>query len=476
MTRGGIAALVCFALAMPPSTVIAQTSVSGSIVGTVTNAQGQAVPNTSIEVIGPPVAGRRRALSADNGFYRLADLPPGVYALTATRDGFGPVVHSHVIVRASLTLAMDLTLDVAPVEVKLDVVATEPLLDTKSASQAMNISGEVQGRLPLSSRRDWADFLLVTPGVVSNDAGFYYAHGSSFESHVIQLDGVDLAAARQNFNGYINLSPDTTEDVHVKATGIDPSAPLGAGLVISMVSRSGADRFSGAEGLSVRPHAWNANNNPGGTTSATDAVHLDLSFGGPIQRRQWWFFSSYRYEKVRQDISRTPEQLATLAALSPGFEPFSSDSSARIPFVKITGQIAQATSSSAFIMPIGGPAFSLGRMTQPAHEHAARRPRRGGWPDVSLGLAVDACGGVLQQQGRRKRGTRLGSSACRAPVHRAVGGLAVRHGSHCVSREHEQRGRGPLAPLDGVGGCHLLPLRLARRPRDRHRDHRAAPS
>ena len=124
------------------------------------------------------------------------------------------------------------------------------MLESSSAVQAINIDGEFQRDLPLTSRRDWADSLGLAPGVVStqNGAGkvFYYLHGADFSSLVMQVDGADVASTLQNTNGYINLSTEAIQDVQIKTGAVDASTPIGTGAVLSVVTQSGTNHLKGA--------------------------------------------------------------------------------------------------------------------------------------------------------------------------------------------------------------------------------------
>ena len=139
------------------------------------------------------------------------------------------------------------------------------------------------------------------PGVVStqNGAGkvFYYLHGADYSSLVMQVDGADMASTLQNTNGYMNLSTESIDDVQIKTGAVDASTPIGAGAVLSIVTKSGTNRLKGAAGIVYQDQSWNANNAPGGTTSALEIAQPDVSLGGPILKSRAWFFGVYRYTK-----------------------------------------------------------------------------------------------------------------------------------------------------------------------------------
>src|SRR5262249_3800151 len=141
------------------------------------------------------------------GSYRLLDLPPAEYELTTEREGFARFVRPGIVVRAGLNLAVDVDMVLGNRTETTTVRAETPMLESSSAVQAINIAGEFQRHVPLPSRRDWADSLLLVPGVVATSNGtgkvFYYLHGADFSSLVLQIDGADMASTLQNTNVYI---------------------------------------------------------------------------------------------------------------------------------------------------------------------------------------------------------------------------------------------------------------------------------
>ena len=137
---------------------------------------------------------------------------------------------------AGLNLTVDVALSIGTLGETITVVADVPMLDTQSSSKTVNISGELQRSLPLTSRKDFSDFLEVTPGVTAR--GFdqasggqvYMVRGTDIESHVTLVDGADMGSFRQNWAGlYMGLSTDALEDVQVKTGGADASSPIAHG-------------------------------------------------------------------------------------------------------------------------------------------------------------------------------------------------------------------------------------------------------
>ncbi len=113
------AAVLCLGA---PSAAAAQT---GSLTGTVTDAQGAAAPGVTVTAQaapGPPVT----AATDAGGAYMLA-LDPGTYTLTFTLSGFETQVREDVQIAAGEASVVDVMLPVAAITEQVDVVGVTPL-------------------------------------------------------------------------------------------------------------------------------------------------------------------------------------------------------------------------------------------------------------------------------------------------------------------------------------------------------------
>jgi hypothetical protein len=325
-------AVVTLCCILSVSSASAQTTAGGSIRGYVEDEQKAVLPGVAITAVSPSAPRPYTTMTDGGGYYRLLELPPGVYSVSAELQGFAKTVREKVDVRAGLNLALDFEMKIGNVAETIDVKADAPLLESKSAVQGINISGEFQRSVPLAGRRDWADFMLLTPGVVSVDSergGTYYLHGGDFSSNVFQVDGAEVTSVQQSLNRYFAVSIDALQDVQIKTGAVDASAPLGLGAVVNVVTVSGTNQLRAAASTQLQPTRWNGDNTPGGTSTIVQLFQSDFSVGAPIRRDHWWGFGAYRRLDRSVGISRTASGLALLKQLAPAFQPFNNDTKAK---------------------------------------------------------------------------------------------------------------------------------------------------
>ena len=327
----------------------AQTSAGGSIRGRVADASGSVVSTAVVAARSRNVAGEFHVLTDAEGNYRLLDLPPDSdYTLTAEKPGFSKFERKGVSVRAGLNIALDIDLAVGNVTQTVEVTAGDtPLLETVSAEQAINISGEMVRNIPLTGRREWSDTLQLTPGILSASTDayggqVYFVRGSENENHATLLDGADIGSFQQNWpSNYIAMSTEALGDIQVKTGATDASSPSAMGMVINMATPTGGNSFHGAAALLASPRSWNANNTPGGISAVSDSLQPDFSFSGPIKKNKAWFFASGRYIHRNDGISRTSVQLSRLLQADPSFQVFDNEARGFIYAGNATVQLSE---------------------------------------------------------------------------------------------------------------------------------------
>jgi hypothetical protein len=333
--------------------LLAQTTANGSLRGTATDQQGAVLPGVSMSLTSANVPGIRTATTDRDGRYRFPDVPPGSYTIVAELDGFSRFVRTPITVSAGLNVTVDVSMSVGAISETIEVKQETPLLESQSALQAVNISGEMLRAMPLSERREWFGAVTLAPGVTTsesvNNEKLIYVHGADFSANIVQIDGADMTPTLGSTLRYTSLNTDAIDDMQIKTAGVDASAPLGLGGIINIATASGTNRVKGAATLSVQPRAWNGSNVPGGTSSTVDQKQVDLSLGAPLVKDRLWAFGAYRHIDTANGISRTSAQLDALRGLVPSFTPFDSTNVANFWFAKITTQFSSSHQLTGFV-------------------------------------------------------------------------------------------------------------------------------
>jgi carboxypeptidase family protein len=318
----------------------------GGLRGVIRDSQGLVLPGVTITARSPEVLNVVSAVSDENGNYRLVNLPPGTYAVTAELSGFSSFRREGILLRAGATYQVDITMEVGAVAETVTVTSDSPMIEVSRPSNVLNIDADFQKTVPVVESHFWSDFLQYTPGVLSrphNDGSGrqnYFGNANEHRENVVMMDGMFAG----NYNDYnINrtgLSTEAIEDTQVKTGGVDASSPMGMSLVINMVSKSGGNQVRGSAGFDFQPLRWNDDNAPEGGSPSVHAVHqTDFSLGGPIRRDQTWFFVAFRQSDIVAGTGRSGLQAAALQAFAPTATIDNSRLTSLIPFVKVTTKL-----------------------------------------------------------------------------------------------------------------------------------------
>ena len=99
-----------FALALCVGQVVAQSTVTGGINGSVTDPQGSAVPNAAITVTNLGTNNTVNVTADANGAYRVTNLQPGIYKVETTVSGFAPALADNITVEVGRSTPVDIPL------------------------------------------------------------------------------------------------------------------------------------------------------------------------------------------------------------------------------------------------------------------------------------------------------------------------------------------------------------------------------
>ncbi len=290
----------------------------GSVVGTVNDATGAAVPQSSVTLINAGTADRRTSQTDQSGAYQFVNLTPGQYRVEIEKQGFRKFVRENVLVEVQSTVRIDVAMQVGDVTQILEVSEQTPLLQTENAALGQVVEARKVLEMPLNGRNVFSLVALV-PGVVPGGQSSGTPTGTNpFAWANFQIGGgqanqsasyIDGAPVNSSYVNHTTLVPtqDAVQEFRVQTNSLGPEFGRFAGGVINMATKSGTNSYHGAVYEYFRNRSLNANtffnNRAGVTRPAFSQNQYGATLGGPIKRDKTFFFGSYEGFRLRQGQS-----------------------------------------------------------------------------------------------------------------------------------------------------------------------------
>src|SRR5712671_7595889 len=124
-----------------PSSAFAQTG-DGSLRGYVKDQQGGVLPGVTVTAKSPDLLAPVIAVSDTAGYYRLNNLPPGPYTLSADLTGFAAYKREGILMRAGSTFSVDIEMTLSTVQESVTVTGESPMIETSKPTSTLNIQGD----------------------------------------------------------------------------------------------------------------------------------------------------------------------------------------------------------------------------------------------------------------------------------------------------------------------------------------------
>ena len=141
----------------------------GSLRGYVKDDQGGVLPGVTVTARSTSLLVPVVSVSDATGYYRLLNLPPGTYAVTAELAGFSTYRREGIVMRAGITLTNDVQMQIGTLAETVTVTGDSPMIETGRPTSVLNIDGDLVRAAPITSRRLFSDALDLAPGVGSRN-------------------------------------------------------------------------------------------------------------------------------------------------------------------------------------------------------------------------------------------------------------------------------------------------------------------
>jgi len=318
-------------------------SFRGSIVGTVLDQSGAAIPNAPVVATNQGTGVARSTSTDASGNFSLPELPIGNYTVRVAVEGFTPVSQADVRVDVAAEQRVDVTLSPAKQTLSMEVRAEVPLVTTTEDTLGGTVESSQIENLPVNGR-DYTKLIYLNPGVTGGpdqitdspgSFGEFSVNGARGRANNFLLDGTDMNDGYRN-DPAINQAgvfgtPATILPVDAVAelavlSNFAPEYGRNAGAVINIVTKSGSNQIHGTAADYFRNDALDARNFFNPAPIPKTAFHNNQfggSVGGPIIKDKAFFFGDYEGQRETGGLNSTacvpsPNEIAqaesTLAA------------------------------------------------------------------------------------------------------------------------------------------------------------------
>ncbi|MEX2154467.1 MAG: TonB-dependent receptor [Gemmatimonadaceae bacterium] len=277
----------------------------GTITGTVLGTDNRPVDAASVSAIRSDRSIAREAVTDARGTFRLAQLSPGVYTVTARKLGYRSAELPGIRLAEGQALSLNVTLTQAPRQLSTIQVVTSPTsIDASTPELSVRLDRYVTELLP--SARTASSLIALVPGARKDQLW----GGAPGVSNNYQLDGV--AVNHPGIGGdFLALSVDWIESLDVRGLGAGAEHGNFQGGIINAITKTGSNERRYAIRTNYESPQLTASNFNLGEQGVEQAGRRELAGEalGPLARDRLFYFVAGQY--VRRDL-RSPN-LATSA-------------------------------------------------------------------------------------------------------------------------------------------------------------------
>jgi len=284
--------------------------VTATLVGTVIDSSGAAVPNARVSAINVQTKVETRGVTAPKGNYYVPFLTLGNYDVTVEAQGFKKLVRSGVILEAGRTVRIDIQLEVGAPSQETEMTAASPLLETDDAVVGGIADAKTVEESPMIQSKP--QHILYYMEGVSTAGGSYVILGQNQNLINYTVDGANVKQSVRSAIGETSTSVtvpvDSIAEAQVGTTGIPAETGHASGGTYNIVLKSGTNQlhFSSEERYINKDFIYRSyfQQSTAGVANAPFEYHnFDAVIGGPVVipkvydgRNRTFFFLGYRLD------------------------------------------------------------------------------------------------------------------------------------------------------------------------------------
>jgi hypothetical protein len=363
------------ALSLVWATFAFSQETTGGLQGTVKDPSGAVVSKASVVLTGNSLGGEKRLETDSSGYYRFANLPPGIYTVIVKASGFSELKRGGITVEVGHLPTLDLTLAVGTAGTVVEVSGEAPVIDVTTNTNQTNLTQDVINDIPhgysfqsviqFSPMARNEPLMGGTAGMTGNSGGslpgsngnglsvgFSVGGGSDSENQYL-VEGQDT----ENISGgasAANVPFQFIQEVQVKSSGIEAEHGGALGGVVNVVMKKGQNAYHGSFFGTYEGDSLNGSQNatlrydplgaPSGATASGPGfddgsqtyqpkrdhyriAQTGFTVGGPIMKDRLFFFLGFapQYNSLARVVDFTNSVNPTNIPLGLGLQHFTQD-------------------------------------------------------------------------------------------------------------------------------------------------------
>ena len=314
-------------------------SATATLSGTIIDEQNAVVAGATVTLTDRAKAFERTTTTNGDGFFSLSQLAPSNYTVRVSRTGFSETQLSNVVLNVNDQSNLRIQLKVGAANATVDVTAETSLINESPAVSTV-VDRQFIENQPLNGR-SFQTLVELSPGVVFTQSslptpGQFSVNGQRAGSNYFTVDGVSAnfgstasvtlyETAGGGVPSYSALgttsslaSVDAVQEFSIQTSTYAPEFGRQPGAQISLLTRSGKNRYEGSVFNYLRNDIFDANNffdnargfarqplrqNDFGGTFGGPLPFLNFGEGVPVfnsGKDRTFFFFSYEGLRVRQ--------------------------------------------------------------------------------------------------------------------------------------------------------------------------------
>src|SRR5262249_35452944 len=310
-----LATLVAVSVAPPARAQV----LYGSIVGTVTDSTGGALPGAPVAITHQETRRDRGATTNPQGNNTITAVRRGTYTGGVMLAGFKTFTRPRATLTLNSVARVNASLEIGALAENVTVSAERPSLQTDRAELRHELSADELQDLPVAIGRNYQDVFRTLPGfsppedahsVPSNPsrALTFNVNGTSNQGNNTRIDGVSSTNIwLPHVVAYVPAL-EAIETVNVVTNNFDAEQGLAGGAAINVQIKSGTNKLRGSAyefNFNEKMRAQNYFTPAGTTKGKWRENQYGGTLGGPIRRNRLFFFGAYEGTRQDRNVPRT---------------------------------------------------------------------------------------------------------------------------------------------------------------------------